>query len=231
MMTSLQKKILVLFIFSIIIIIWILYNDSTITQPNDSTIIQPNKSTIIQPNKSTITQPIFASNTTKNTGFNDRGGGNTIFLDRHNLNCDSNGINSFILVNDGKGNMRYDYNCSSGGNLQKLSDKDTGFNSDGGGNIIYLDRHNIDCGSNSALAQFNLIRNNNNQLRYNYKCLSSNDPLYCRNMTTTPGKATGKTSDLKTQNLSCNNDEVISSFKLTRPTNDSIAYQYKCCKY
>lgn len=51
-------------------------------------------------------------------------------------------------------------------------------------------------------------------------------------MSTTPGKATYSTSNLETHNLSCNDDEVMSSFKLIRPIKDTtLAYEYKCCKY
>jgi uncharacterized protein YegP (UPF0339 family) len=171
----------------------------------------------------------FQIGASKDTGFNDESR-QAFFLDRHNVNCDPNGINSFKLVRSGKGKFRYDYKCSSKGALGPLSSKDTGFNDEGGGNVIYLDRHNVDCGT-GALSQFNLTRDGKGKYRYNYKCASSNKPLQCRDVTTPVNDhGGGDTIYLDRHNISCNNDEVISKFKLMSLPGNKIQYSYKCCK-
>jgi hypothetical protein len=46
------------------------------------------------------------------TPWNDEGKGNAVFLDRHDVRCNSNElINRFRLVRSGRGQYRYDYTC------------------------------------------------------------------------------------------------------------------------
>ena len=52
-------------------------------------------------------------------------------------------------------------------------DVNTGFNDEGGGNAVFLDRHNISCGANETLQQFKLGRSGGGQYRYDYKCCKS----------------------------------------------------------
>lgn len=39
-----------------------------------------------------------------------------------------------------------------------LQEKDSSIEDDGGGNLIFLDRLNVDCGTNGAITQFKLVR-------------------------------------------------------------------------
>jgi len=46
------------------------------------------------------------------TPWNDEGKGNSVYLDRHDVRCNSNElINRFRLVRNGRGQYRYDYSC------------------------------------------------------------------------------------------------------------------------
>jgi len=54
-------------------------------------------------------------------------------------------------------------------------DTATGWNAEGGGNAIYLDRHDVRCGANEMLSQFHLQRNGGGSYRYLYQCCSVND--------------------------------------------------------
>jgi len=46
------------------------------------------------------------------TPWNSEGGGNAVFLDRHDVNCNQNEmLNKFHLVRSGKGTYHYDYTC------------------------------------------------------------------------------------------------------------------------
>lgn len=176
--------------------------------------------------------PKFIVGMSKNSGYNDEGNGNAVYLDRHNVNCEPDGVKRFRLVRDGQGKYRYDYTCSSDGDLGNTFDKDTGFNDEGNGNLIYLDRHNVDCGIDSALTQFQLTRDGQGKYRYNYKCTSSKKPLKCRDVTT-PGNEDGGGNAvyLDRHDLACGDDEVMNRFRLVRPTDNTIQYQFKCCKY
>jgi hypothetical protein len=162
----------------------------------------------------------------------------TYSLDKHNINCESDAINNFkIELSDNKNELRYNYNCSSGGDFGEIVQKNTGFNDGGQGTVIYLDRHNVDCGSNSLLNNFYLTKNpdNLNDYRYNYNCINSNKPLTCR---TVQSEKISDISDgnknifkLSSANLLCNEDEALNKFKLFRPDGNSVQYDYTCCKY
>ena len=54
-------------------------------------------------------------------------------------------------------------------------DTATGWNAEGGGNAIYLDRHDVRCGANEMLSQFQLQRSGGGHWRYLYKCCSVNE--------------------------------------------------------
>jgi len=170
------------------------------------------------------------------TNFDDEGGGNTIYLDRQQIDCKDNAIKRFHLSREYKdniptGKMKYEITCSSG-DLGLSTNKDTGANDWGGGNSIYLDRHNMDCGSDSVLSQFRLVRPKENEIRYDYTCKKSNKPLTCRDVTTPANDWGGGNSIyLDRHDVSCNENEVISKVQLTRPTGGEISYKYKCCKY
>ena len=47
---------------------------------------------------------------------------------------------------------------------------DTPWNDEGGGNAVFLDRHDVRCNSNELINQFRLIRNGRGQYRYNFTC-------------------------------------------------------------
>jgi hypothetical protein len=51
----------------------------------------------------------------------------------------------------------------------------TPYNEEGGGNAVYLDRHNVDCGPNEVLGRFHLARESDSKgatgrYRYDYTC-------------------------------------------------------------
>ena len=57
----------------------------------------------------------------------------------------------------------------------------TPFNDEGGGNAVYLDRHNVECEPNETLNRFHLVRESGpkgatGKYRYDYSCCQSNVP-------------------------------------------------------
>jgi hypothetical protein len=56
----------------------------------------------------------------------------------------------------------------------KCVDRTTVANDFGGGNTIFLDRHNVQCNPNEVLSGFQLSRPKPNQIAYKYKCCSYN---------------------------------------------------------
>lgn len=52
----------------------------------------------------------------------------------------------------------------------------TPFNDEGGGNAVYLDRHDVKCEPNELLGQFHLVREGKGRYRYNYTCCKVTSP-------------------------------------------------------
>lgn len=46
----------------------------------------------------------------------------------------------------------------------------TPFNDEGGGNAVYLDRHQLSCRADESLSQMRLVRSGNNTYQYQYTC-------------------------------------------------------------
>ncbi len=109
----------------------------------------------------------------KSTQLDNGSNGNTIFLDRHNIDCGNNAVLSQLKLNivgvDQK--YKYDYTCKAGTNL-KCRQLNTEYDSDGGGNSSFLDRHNIQCNPNEALSRLQLVRDATDKYRYDYTCCS-----------------------------------------------------------
>jgi hypothetical protein len=155
------------------------------------------KPTDVKYNYKCINNNNFENNnlTNYNTGFNDDGKGHSIFLDRHNIDCkeglltqfqlkretDKNGIPFDSNRNDGigYGRYRYDYKCNNEVIPSNCTKHNTGFNLEGTGNPVYLDRHNINCPTDKKLKRFKLnreVKNNKitGKFRYDYTCCDDN---------------------------------------------------------
>jgi hypothetical protein len=85
----------------------------------------------------------------------------------------------------------------------------TPFNEEGGGNAVYLDRHNVACGPNETLGRFHLVRESGpkgptGKYRYDYTCCQSNMP---------------QASSAKLDELSSNVQRIQSQLtQMTQPT-------------
>ena len=163
------------------------------------------------------------------TPSNDWGGGNMIFLDRHTLDCGDDGLNQFKLGRPSGNRIQYSYKCLEGINSSANIKKDTGANDWGGGNTIFLDRHNVNCGKN-PITKFRLVRPAGNKIRYDYTCNSKKVGGACRDVNTGWNQESDKNIYLDRHNVKCNPNEVITQFKLNRDGKGKFRYDYKCCK-
>jgi hypothetical protein len=105
----------------------------------------------------------------RETQLNDYGDGNSIYLDRHNIECAENEGLSRIQLNKNENQINYSYVCKKC-NMYNLTEHNTLTNIDGNGEILYLDRHNINCPDNKVLNSIKLVRNSHDSFSYNYKC-------------------------------------------------------------
>ena len=178
--------------------------------------------------RQTFSKIPIPTSTVKYTGANDWGGGNSIYLDRHNLDCGDDGLSRFKLERPSGNRIRYAYTCKEGINSAGTN-KNSGSNDWGGGNTVYLDRHNVDCGT-KPIAQFKLVRPAGNKIRYDYRCSNRPSTGPCRGANTGWNQESSQNIYLDRHNVQCNSDEVITQFKLNRNGQGKFRYDYKCCK-
>ena len=116
----------------------------------------------------------FDSEGKKQTKCDVHGGGNTVYLDRHTVDCGKSPIIQF------KGNRcmstdkyRYDYRCGKHIS-ESCRDVTTEYNDQGAGNVVYLDRHDVKCKEGEEyISKFRLDADDNDttgRYRYEYKC-------------------------------------------------------------
>ena len=168
----------------------------------------------------------------KSTKPNHWGGGNSIYLDRHNVDCGNKALKGFHLRRPRGNQINYNYQC--GGTTSGASiNKNSGTNNWGGGHTLYLDRHKVDCGPN-PLHQFKLTRPNRSSVRYDYKCGDSRHSGGCRQKNTGWNQGHRMSIYLDRHKIRCDNDEVLKSFKLNRQPRTGwpgkMRYDYECCK-
>ena len=246
-----------LLLVGVLVIAFLVYNSSILTQPTQSPTLSPSSTSSSSPSSSsssssTTSSRPFKLGINKNTRTPDldgqlSGSGSTIYLDRHFLNCENNAINRLRLLNIGQTNFvqtdknMYDYTCTSEGSLDTTKVyKATTPDTNGNGQIRFLDRHNIICDNNSVLSDLKLVNNGGN-LQYQYNCLKSTKPLSCRKLFTefsTAGTDKYKqTTYLFDRHLiKCNDNEAISQINLVNKPgldgntdNDQFRFEYTCC--
>ena len=95
------------------------------------------------------------------TPWQDDGGGNLYYLDRHNVECPVHqAIQSFHMERNQRGNqMRFAYNCVLIHGIEdRKKDGSAHWGASGGGNAHYLDRQHVECGGSSWINRFRLTR-------------------------------------------------------------------------
>jgi len=119
--------------------------------------------------------PNSAESINRHTPLNDDGGGNTIYFDRHNLECKNGLISKMRLTRGGKSKkIGFAYTCKATG-VKECTQHNTGWNDEGQGKNIYLDRHNLKCLMGKSLKRVKLMRNGKGQWRYDYTCCEPGD--------------------------------------------------------
>ena len=178
--------------------------------------------------------PFTLSSTQKNTGFNDSGNGQLIYLDRHTLDCSTGPIHDLQLVRDpaNSNNIRYNYHCADGGNFGPVMTRSTPSTSEGANNAKELiGKHLIQCDPQSVLSKIRLTRDGNGKFHYDYSCLPSKTQMTCTKYTTGANDdGNGSTFWLDRHNISCPADESLSQLQLVQSGDNKYKYEYSCCK-
>jgi hypothetical protein len=175
--------------------------------------------------------PPFTS-VSKETPANDWGNGLTYYLDRHDLNCgEKSTLSQLQLTRPATDKIQYKYTCNNTIDAGKPIQKSTPMNDYGGGQVIFLDRHNIQCDPGQALTEMKLVRNaDGRQYQYQYQCSPIPNLSTCVEKETPANELGNNTSIyLDRHNVKCGEGEVLSGLRFVRPTPGTIQYKYRCC--
>ena len=194
--------------------------------------------TSLHPNFYTFSVPDVPKCTYKYTGWNSRGGGDSVYLDRHWVVCGGGYAMRYFRLQRSGNSIRYQFLCCT---LQPYTvtaypTKYTPFNADGNGDFVYLDRHQPYCWNygNSFIRYFRLGRNGgHNQWRYQYGCSNVNKAISCYDRHTGfTYDGNGRVEYLDRNFVYCNSGYFIQSFRLQRNSgHNHIRYWARCCKY
>lgn len=169
--------------------------------------------------------------TSKNTPANDWGGGNSFYLDRHDVICDTNSaLNEFHLTRPTPNQIQINYACNSASDIGTAIPNATAMNDDGGGNTIYFDRHDIICPDGQGIGRVHLKRSPPGKFQFQYDCRPIPNLGNCVTKTTgTNDWGNGNAIYLDRHDVKCDANQVLKRLHLTRPTPTTIKYEYTCC--
>jgi hypothetical protein len=181
----------------------------------------------------TVSSHSYADVEVRYTPWNSDGGGSSLYLDRHFLDCYTGStprlLNGFQLETQVGGSMRYRYTCTSiNKNPSSYTWNATPLNDDGSGNTIYLDRHTIEC-SDRPVISFRLVSFPNHLMSFGYGCTGdkfvyTGDDYY----TEWSAEGYGRVMYLDRQHVMCPNNGAMSSLRLQRSGADTYRYAFKC---
>jgi esterase/lipase len=181
--------------------------------------------------------------TEEQTGWNSIGGGDgdIFYLDRHTADCAGNGVmGQHQYVMEGPPAAKFlavSFTCGkpSGTATANCEDKSTQFSGAGTdkSEIIFLDRHALDCGSKYLSRVHMASQSYGGDIRYDYRCcdLGSAEANYhqmeCETKITPPHS--GKTfSTLAQLDMQCSVNTYLKKFQL-HTSGLGLHYEYTCC--
>lgn len=187
-------------------------------------------------------QTAFTSLWTGKTNLNDVDGrGNTIYLDRHNVACKpTEALQGYKLSTAPGYKIQENFDCTpvTLGDKANLVFDSTPWNDDGGGNSIFLDRHDVKCTGAFALNSFRYVLHpdyfkGDRRTHYEYQCVDTGGSTsVTERVTTWQGGGGGNMIFLDRANIACQSDELMQGFRYQRNPNNGDEYRYvlKCKK-
>ena len=165
------------------------------------------------------------------TGCNDQGGGNTIYFDRHVLECSPGSALAnfhYATYECTSGNARFEYGCSPVAPTTTTANSYSNVCTDqGAGDTVFLDRQNVQCPTDMALTRVHLNPCSSSQLRYDYKCIPLVGTVTSLS-TSCNDKGAGHTIFLDRHPVTCPSGSVLTGFHLQPCDASNIRYDFNC---
>ena len=233
----------VIIIIAVVAIIFTTTSEPTTTPAAETTTSSPAAETTTPSPAAETTTPSPAAETTTpatfpnlipsnaTTPWNDEGGGNLIYLDRHDVACpDKAGMTRFHLTRRGDNKYAQEYSCLAGSDFSDASNLTTPANDWGGGNTVYLDRHNVACPEGSVINQWRLLRPKDNQIHISYKCSKVPGLGSCENLSTPwNDEGRGNAVYLDRHDVKCPGNKMLTKHLLVRSGKGTYRYDFTCC--
>jgi len=179
--------------------------------------------------KATFTAPENCED--MSTTPNDYASGGTIYLDRHNVQCNLGlALTSWQYKKVSSDQFQISYTCCGPPPFYAKTALRTPSQYDGHGHVVYLDRHNVQCPTDTAMTQFWLRRSGHTTDFFAFECGLIPSCSSSRGLTT-PGNDDGRGNMiyLDRHNVECNYNEVMTQWRLYRPTHTTMSFAYTCC--
>lgn len=178
------------------------------------------------------------------TSFNDDGNGNSVYFDRHAVNCGNRKLSRWKLMRDHwHNNIKFLFSCCDTPRAGGCGWRYTGFNDDGDGESVYLDRHDVRCNHGEGLSYWHLQRGSGGSgwgarrrtIRMQYKCCAVPGIASCSSYSTwLNSDGGGETVYFDRHDLDCHRfgKTVMTRWRLNRAgTSNRIRFDYTCCNH
>ena len=189
----------------------------------------------------------FTTCTSHDTGYNDRGGGNPVYLDRHNVDCahasiaPDSALHRFKIDVENGDRVRYSYECCAARNgLTSCDSFETGNFDLDGNNWGALANAGWDsgtgtssgwdsCTANQAMSQWKFAPSGG-QFKIEHKCCDVKAGLRDCSVKTTGMNGIGNDiMFLDRHNLECDADQIMADW-VQRTDGSNAQFAYTCCK-
>ena len=112
--------------------------------------------------------------------------------------------------------------------------KYTSYQKHSNGNMVYLDRHRMNCGGTGYIASMLHLQRSGRKMRYKYKCCSFRDKAVCRLVYKTTlfrSDGGGDGMYLDRHSVNCGRSGFINDIRVQRNSgHNKIRYSYWCCQ-
>ncbi|XP_065069653.1 uncharacterized protein LOC135694729 [Rhopilema esculentum] len=184
-----------------------------------------------------ICQSHYLGSYSYTTSYDATDGGKIVFLDRHTLSCGSSKVMVEWQIYRSGTNIRYNYKCRKfQGGFCTVSRKTGTWQEHGNGDIHYIDRQTIECGTKGYVTYFRLETIDPNA-RYIYDCCHVSTPSWESAVTctshATPWVADGAVVDFdRFGSVSCPSGYGLSYFRFFYRNNHAeVRVEFRCCKF